>query len=90
MPSSQDERHRAFKALAGTNTTYDNDQTAACQNLTSNVGGTANENLILALQQALPSTKTDINDLKAEAGIAAGLINWEAMGFAEVTALLTP
>lgn len=90
MPSNQNERHRAYQQLAGTNGTYDTDQTAACQNLTGLSGGSANGNLIAALQQAIPSTKTDIGDLKSEAAANAGKTNWEAMDFNDIIALFTP
>ena len=88
MPTNQDERHRAFRNLAGTTLTFDGDLIAACQNLTGLSGGSANQNLIAALQQALSSTATNINNLKAEAAISAGYTNWQSMGYDDINTLL--
>ena len=75
MATNQEGRHESFRAISGTSGNYNSDWLAAINAdgiTTSNI----NSAIIEWLQQRIPSTKTNINELQQEYAKSIGFNSW--------------
>lgn len=79
--TAQNLRHASFKAISGTDGTYESDSRAAFEvEATIPAGSTYNEAFIIWLQTRLSSSETNLLDLMNAFAVSEGADTWSSLG----------